>query len=103
MARRGSIDSLALQSARLAQSELAGLRHDLSKLRDSIGNLNRGAKAPLIATKRHTIKGSTSAAPAWVGIAGDIFSVLASGTGYSSLSQRAGAQLGELILGQRIR
>jgi hypothetical protein len=64
-----SIDSLAAQSARRAQSQMAMMRRDLKALRDNIAAMGRGISAPVIRTKRKTIKGSSSTS-IWGGIAG---------------------------------
>ena len=108
-----SIDQLSTASTRQAQSELAMMRRDLNKLRDSMFGLTRGIKAPQTRAPRTRTKRTTSSPFDIFGFndrslvnsgVGDLLNMAGlSGGGYVSAAQKAGASLALLALGQRIR
>lgn len=102
-----SIDRLSNISSRQAQSEAAMMQHDLKKLRDSIANMSRSIKEPVIKTKRGKTKKTISSI--------SIFGInlgtlersatrsLLSEVGLNSTAQRASSTLTLLAAAQRIR
>jgi hypothetical protein len=55
-----SIDRLSTATLRQAQNEMAIMQSDLRKLRDSISNMSRSIKEPVIKAKRSVTKRSVS-------------------------------------------
>ncbi len=107
-----SIDSLAVTTARQAQSQAAMIQRDLRSLRDSMSGLTRGITAPTVRTPRTRTKSTRTTS--WITeafsignfVSGGSLGTLGLDTGssfYTSAAQSASDQSSILSLGQRIR
>ena len=102
-----SIDQLATETVRKAQSEAAAVESELKKLRASLRNMDRLPQTPKITSKRTWTKKSTSTANV-LGIDLDslgllVIQSLLGETDLLSAGQQASLNLTLTLLGQRIR
>jgi len=102
-----SIDQLATETVRKAQSEAATLQSDLKKLRTSLRNMDRLPQTPKIKAKRTRTKKLTSTANVF-GIDLDSLGLLGmesllGDVDLLSVGQQASRNLTRMLLGQRIR
>jgi hypothetical protein len=87
MKKRTSFANETARAQRAAQSDLASLQRAMRSAEDTLAGLSRAIKLPRLATRRHVIKGSSSAPPLIFSALGQVIG------GYLSYSIASNADL----------